>query len=175
MVSTLNDTVPPRFTLMSVAKPWMLGSPAPVMSHSLAGLPGWQFSATIGLAGALHGFAAAVVNDQVTLAASALPATSFTRGSVAPPRTVAVYVVAAASGLLGVNVAVSVAAVYVTVAAITAFAGSRSSNVLAPTVAGSIASLNVAVTVVATATPVAPMAGERRSRWAAWYPRQRLS
>src|SRR5437764_7016858 len=31
-----------------------------------------------------------VVNDHVELAASALPAKSFTRGSVAPPRTVAV-------------------------------------------------------------------------------------
>jgi hypothetical protein len=31
-----------------------------------------------------------VVNDQVKLAASALPARSFTRGSVAPPLTVAV-------------------------------------------------------------------------------------
>src|SRR4029453_14299485 len=32
---------------MSVAKPWMLGSPAPFTSHSLAGLPGSRFSATI--------------------------------------------------------------------------------------------------------------------------------
>ena len=52
--------------------------------------------------------ALAVVNDQLELAASALPARSFTRGSVPPPRTVAVYVVAAASGALGVSVAVDV-------------------------------------------------------------------
>src|SRR5436190_4896803 len=36
---------------MSVAKPWMEESPAPTMSHSLAGLPGLQFSATISLPG----------------------------------------------------------------------------------------------------------------------------
>src|SRR2546422_7661215 len=35
------------------------------------------------------GGAAAVVNDQVKLAASASPATSFTRGSAGPPLTVA--------------------------------------------------------------------------------------
>ncbi len=62
-VSTLNPTVSPRLTLMSVAKPWMLESPAPVMSHSLAGLPGRQFSATIAFAGAAHAFVP-VVNDQ---------------------------------------------------------------------------------------------------------------
>ena len=50
---------------------------------------------------------AAVVNVHVTLAASALPAASFTRGSVAPPTTVARYVVPAASGAFGVSVAVS--------------------------------------------------------------------
>src|SRR2546422_8533219 len=37
------------------------------------------------------GGAAAVVNDQVKLAASASPATSFTRGSAVPPFTVAGY------------------------------------------------------------------------------------
>ena len=36
------------------------------------------------------GGGAAVVNDQTWSAASAVPAVSFTRGSVAPPRTVAV-------------------------------------------------------------------------------------
>ena len=53
----------------------MLGSPAPEMSHSLAGLPARQFSATI----AIRRRAAAavpppVVKDHETLAASALPA-----------------------------------------------------------------------------------------------------
>ncbi len=32
---------------MSVANPWMLGSPAPVTSHWLDGAPGSAFSATI--------------------------------------------------------------------------------------------------------------------------------
>ena len=85
---TLKKAVSPRLTLIWVAKPWMLGSPAPLMSHSLAGLPVRQFSATIGLGEEVQG-SAAVVNDQVTLAASALPATSFARGSVAPPLSVA--------------------------------------------------------------------------------------
>ena len=45
---------------MSVAKPWMLESPAPLMSHSDAGLPGFVFSHATGLViGASHGAAAA--------------------------------------------------------------------------------------------------------------------
>src|SRR6267143_1187576 len=40
---------------MSVAKPWMLASPAPMMSHSVEGFPGRQFSATIAFAGERHG------------------------------------------------------------------------------------------------------------------------
>ena len=76
---------------MSVAKPWMLESPAPEMSHSLAGFPVRQFSATIGLAGAAHGPPATpVVNDHTKSAARAFPATSLMRGSVAPPLSVAV-------------------------------------------------------------------------------------
>ena len=63
---TLNETVVPRFTLMSVAKPWMLGSPLPEMSHSLAGLPARQFSATIGFGGVLHPpVPPPVVKDQI--------------------------------------------------------------------------------------------------------------
>jgi len=50
VVSILKSMLCPRLTLMSVANPWMLGSPAPSTSHSLAGLPGRQFSATTGLA-----------------------------------------------------------------------------------------------------------------------------
>ena len=42
------------------------------------------------------GGAAPVVNDHVKLLASALPATSLTRGSTVPPLTVAVYAVEAA-------------------------------------------------------------------------------
>src|SRR5689334_8531084 len=103
---------------------------------------------------------AAVVNDQETLAASAFPATSLARGSVAPPLTVAVYVAEAASALLGVSVATSVEALYVTVAGTSAFDASRNSNVPVPIVVAFIDSLNVAVTTVATLTPVAPLAGD---------------
>ena len=49
--------------------------------------------------------AAAVVKDHVVLAASALPATSLTRGSVVPPLTVAVYMLEAARVAEGVNIA----------------------------------------------------------------------
>src|SRR5438552_4128033 len=48
--------VSPWLTLMSLENPWMLGSPAPLISHSVAGFPGLQFSATMLLAGAPHGF-----------------------------------------------------------------------------------------------------------------------
>src|SRR3954447_3029429 len=41
--------------LNDVAKPWIDGSPAPLTSHSDAGEPGRQFSATTGLAGDVHG------------------------------------------------------------------------------------------------------------------------
>src|SRR6476661_3012247 len=59
---------------------------------------------------------AAVVNDHVTLAASALPATSFTRGSVVPPLTFAVYVDETARATCGASVAVLLAGSYTTVA-----------------------------------------------------------
>ena len=48
-VFTLKCTVSPRLTLICVAKPWIDGSPAPLTSHWLGGLPGRQFSATIGI------------------------------------------------------------------------------------------------------------------------------
>src|SRR5438034_3741683 len=48
-VLTLNVMVPPWFTLMSVANPWMVGSPAPLTSHSLGGLPASAFSHTTAL------------------------------------------------------------------------------------------------------------------------------
>ena len=57
-MSILNSTVSPVSTLMSVAKPWIDASPAPLTSHSEAGLPGRQFSATISLSGVSHGPAA---------------------------------------------------------------------------------------------------------------------
>src|SRR5580704_2861406 len=58
---------------------------------------------------------AAVVNELVALAAKALPARSVT--PLGPPTTLIVYVVLAASALVGVSVTVSLAALYDTVAA----------------------------------------------------------
>jgi len=46
-VLILKLTVVPTLTLMSVAKPWMLGSPAPETSHTLGSVPGSWFSHTI--------------------------------------------------------------------------------------------------------------------------------
>jgi hypothetical protein len=51
-VSILKKMVSPRFTLIAVAKPWMVESPDPVTSHPVS--PVRQFSATIALAGVLH-------------------------------------------------------------------------------------------------------------------------
>ena len=46
----------PALTLISVAKPWILGSPAPapLISQLESGVPGKQFSASIAFAGALQ-------------------------------------------------------------------------------------------------------------------------
>src|ERR671936_693982 len=57
----LKWTVSPRLTLMSVAKPWMLASPAPLISHTLGGATPTvlQFSATMAFAGARQGSAGA--------------------------------------------------------------------------------------------------------------------
>ena len=46
---TLKRTVSPWLTLMSVAKPWMVVSPATGTSHSLAGAPACWFSQTMAL------------------------------------------------------------------------------------------------------------------------------
>src|SRR4249920_1478523 len=75
------------------------------------------------------GGGAAVVNDQIMLVASALPAASLTRGSLAPPLTVAVYVVEVASAADGCSVTVFDALLYTALAATSAFAGVRSSIV----------------------------------------------
>ena len=75
-----------------------------VPSSTEFGSPSSIFAGTVVGAQMLHGHvggggaAAAVVNVQVVFVASALPARSFTRGSVAPPFTIAVYVVDTASG-----------------------------------------------------------------------------
>src|SRR6478672_2149051 len=60
------------------------------------------------------GAEAAVVNDHVTFAASALPATSLARGSTVPPRTRPVYFVDTASEAFGWRVAVRLVLSYVT-------------------------------------------------------------
>ena len=64
-------------TLMSVANPWMRGSPDPLMSHSVDGFPGLQFSATTLLAG---------------LAQAALGVARCARLGIAPSTTTAVSV-----------------------------------------------------------------------------------
>ena len=69
----------PWSTLMSVAKPWMLGSPAPVTSHSEAGFPGRQFSATISLAGGSQGPAAPAGSATAKTADTIVTTTSRTR------------------------------------------------------------------------------------------------
>ena len=59
-MSTLKRTVWPWLTLMSVAKPWMLGVAGAADVPLRAGLPGFVFSHAIGLViGASHGAAAA--------------------------------------------------------------------------------------------------------------------
>ena len=66
-MSTLKPTVCPWSTLMSVAKPWIVEDPAPVMPHSLSGLPGRVFSHAIGLVtGASHGAAVAGADSVTT-------------------------------------------------------------------------------------------------------------
>jgi len=92
---------------MSVAKPWMLASPAPLISHSLAGFPAKAFSQRMGFGAVPHApVAAPVVNVHVTGLPSAFPATSVT-----PLVSVAVYSVLVAKALVGVRVAVRVALV----------------------------------------------------------------
>ena len=49
-VLILKSIVCPWSTLMSLAKPWIVGSPAPETSHSDCGAPGFAFSQTIALA-----------------------------------------------------------------------------------------------------------------------------
>src|SRR5262249_37619461 len=59
-VSILKDSVCPAFRLIDVAKPWIVGSPAPLTCQSLGGSPGSVFSHAITLVtGGPHGSAAA--------------------------------------------------------------------------------------------------------------------
>src|ERR1700742_4036727 len=48
LVLILKDSVSPGFTLIAVAKPWMLSSPIPSISQFAAGSPSFEFSQTIG-------------------------------------------------------------------------------------------------------------------------------
>src|SRR3954465_5758966 len=98
------------------------------------------------------GGAAAVVNVDVKLAARALLATSFTRGSEAPPRIVNVYVFENPRPKLGVNMAGGGLLTKDTGAETSGPGESRSSTVDVLIVAGSIASLKVALTLVETST-----------------------
>jgi len=74
--------------------------------------------------------------------------------------TVAVYVLEAASELIGVSVATRVVALYVRVTGTRAFVGSRSATVLVVIVLESIDSLNVTEAELAWLIPVAPLTGE---------------
>src|SRR5215813_6410404 len=67
VVLILKDSVSPRFTLIDVAKPWIVGSPAPLTCQSLAGSPGKVFSQAITLiTGGPHGPAARAGRAETT-------------------------------------------------------------------------------------------------------------
>src|SRR3954451_1486375 len=66
-VLTLNCTACPRFTLMSVAKPWMVELPAPEMSQVLCGVPGLEFSHAIGFTIGVQGSAAPAAGPTTTV------------------------------------------------------------------------------------------------------------
>jgi hypothetical protein len=110
-VFTLKEIVLPRFTLMSVAKPWIVASPAPLMSHSEDGLPARQFSATIAFGGEVQGLGVEVVVgvavgvDVVVDVGVAVAVAAVVVGVAVAAGTVAVLVGVA----VGVPVTVSVA------------------------------------------------------------------
>src|SRR3954451_17692461 len=86
-VLTLKLTVAPRLTDMSVAKPWIVLSPTPVTSHSLGGLPVWQFSTTTALEPAGAGHAAWAAGASVSQpAANPIATTAHTSHCRAPVR-----------------------------------------------------------------------------------------
>src|SRR5262245_12507844 len=75
---TLNETVCPAFTLIDVAKPWSVESPAPLTCQSAAGSPARVFSHATGLTtGGPQGPAAAAggAADRATALASAKTST----------------------------------------------------------------------------------------------------
>jgi hypothetical protein len=72
---------------MSVENPWIVGSPLPLMSHSVDGFPGLQFSAMIVFRGAAHGSAGAAVGaaEPRVCASGRTPATITTNATAAAP------------------------------------------------------------------------------------------
>src|SRR5690349_13116779 len=73
-VLILNDSVCPTLTLIDVAKPWIVASPAPLTCQSLAGSPGCVFSQAITLVtGGPQGLAAPAGEE---LNSEAMPRTS---------------------------------------------------------------------------------------------------
>src|SRR5215467_629397 len=77
-VLILKDSVWPAFTLIDVAKPWIVESPAPLTCQSLGGSPGNVFSHAITLVtGGPHGPAAAA--GRTLTRASRLRGTASTR------------------------------------------------------------------------------------------------
>ena len=96
---------------------------------------------------------------EVKLAASAFPARSFTRGSVAPPFTTTVYAVELRRTEEGESVAVREPADHVTLEGTTELSGARSSIVDVLIVAASIGSLNSTETVPFVEIPDAPFDG----------------
>src|SRR6516165_9064894 len=77
-VVILKDSVCPTFTLIDVAKPWIVESPAPLTCQSLAGSPVSWFSHATGLP---HAAAAGGAADRATALANAT--TSATTASIA--------------------------------------------------------------------------------------------
>ena len=106
------------------------------------------------------GGGAAVVNVDVNVDARALLAASLTRGSVAPPLTVRLYIVELSRPDVGVRVAVSDPADQVTLEGTRLFVGLRSSMVEVLIVDASIDSLNTMDTGVLIDAPDAPFAGD---------------
>src|SRR4051794_4694791 len=77
VVETLKWTVSPALTLICVAHPWIVASPAPLTSHVVRGVPGRQFSAMTGFAGDAHGSAAPAAGiDTVRPNAATIAATT---------------------------------------------------------------------------------------------------
>ena len=136
--------------LMAVLMPWLVIPAVPPKAPNVEADP-----RLIGGGPPTNG--GPVVKDQgfgTAPATKALPNRSF-----APVVTVAVYWVFATRGLVGVNVAMSLAGAYVTVPVTGVAPGPVSVKVAELRVVGSIVLLNVEFTVALSWTPVAPFTG----------------